>query len=99
MNPDIKSQPPFMAAVQLMTSCTSTLFLAVYCALHLNINPSRRWWKCFVRKFGWVITAMIAPEVVIWTAIKQWEVARRVCIEGKKIGVNRDVSTPYSIPS
>jgi hypothetical protein len=69
--------------ISLVTSCILTLLLAVYTAIHLNINPSKgwwagQWWPTFREKLGWMLIATLAPELVIWIAIGQLQVARKV---------------------
>jgi hypothetical protein len=64
--------------VSLITSCVVILLLAVYTAIHLNINPSRRQWERFIEKIGWMLIATVAPELVIWIAIGQWETASKL---------------------
>ena len=78
------TEPPFQpesggrGTISLVTSCILTLLLAVYTAIHLNINPSKGWWPTFREKLGWMLIATLAPELVIWIAIGQLQVARKV---------------------
>lgn len=39
----------------------------------------------FMRKVGWMLIAMVCPEIVMWMAIGQWEVVQEVCKRGKEI--------------
>lgn len=65
--------------VSILFSCFSTLSLAVYTALHLNINPSHwNWWKRFAKTLVWIIIAMVFPEWVVWCAISQFILAQKV---------------------
>jgi len=65
--------------VNILFSCLSTLSLAVYTALHLNINPAD--WNCWKRSaktLVWIFIAMIFPEWVVWCAISQFLLAQKV---------------------
>jgi hypothetical protein len=58
-------------------SCLVTLTVTVYTAIHLNVpapgeSQSRRW----LRKAKWVVIAIFGPEVVLYTAFQQWQMAR-----------------------
>jgi hypothetical protein len=60
-------------------SCTITLGLCVYTAIHLNIpslEESR--FSFYLRKTKWVVIAVFAPEVVLYTAWTQWDRARDI---------------------
>ena len=68
----------------ILCSCCFTLSLCVFTAIHLNVGPggerTHEWW---LRKSKWVAIAIISPEVVLYTAGKQWFSAQRLC---KKLG-------------
>jgi hypothetical protein len=76
--PSFQPDPNGRGTISLVTSCILTLLLAVYTAIHLNINPSKGWWSTFSEKLGWMLIATLAPELVIWIAIGQLQVARKV---------------------
>jgi hypothetical protein len=76
--PSFVSGPDGRGTIDLVSSCVFTIFLAVYTALHLNIEESSGWWKCQGKKLRWVLLAMVWPEFVIWTAVSQLEVAWEV---------------------
>jgi hypothetical protein len=67
----------------LIESCLGTLSLAVYSVLHLNVDPSESRWSRLAKKLKWMLIAMVWPEIVIWMAIGQWEVANEVRERGK----------------
>jgi hypothetical protein len=79
--PGVSERTPF----QIFSSCAATLFLSVFAALHLNVDPSRSPWKRAVKKLGWVLLAMTAPEYLVYMALIEWRVSRRVCREGQVI--------------
>ena len=69
----------------ILSSCTATIVLCVWTALHLNIpGPSeskqRIWWRDSIwwRKVKWVCIGIFAPEVVLYTAWQQFYIARKV---------------------
>jgi hypothetical protein len=53
------------------------MILCVWTAVHLNVpdqNGGTR--QKFLRKPGWLLLALLAPEVVAWNAWKQRQIAR-----------------------
>ena len=58
-------------------SCVFTLGLCVWTALHLNIPPHGEGsWARWLRKVKWLLIALFAPEVVLYTAWYQFYHAR-----------------------
>jgi hypothetical protein len=72
-------QPGYRGTWGVLYSCTITLGLCVYTTIHLNI-PARDESRVsfFLRKAKWVVIAVLAPEVVLFTAWTQWYIARDV---------------------
>jgi hypothetical protein len=72
-------QPGYRGTWGVLYSCTITLGLCVYTAIHLNIPPldEKRFWF-YLRKTKWVIITVFAPEVVLYTAWWQWYMARAI---------------------
>jgi hypothetical protein len=63
--------------MSLLYSCVFTLFLCVCTAVHLNVPPENEGKFAFYRrKTKWVLIALLAPEVVLYTAWSQWRDAR-----------------------
>lgn len=63
----------------LLYSCTFTLLLCVYTALHLNIPPPDHGKvRLLLTKAQWILIGLLAPEIVLWTALDQWRQARAV---------------------
>ena len=65
----------------IISSCVITLCLCLYTALHLNIPEhqgtiNQRW-----RKLGWLFTGLLAPEMVVFTALEQRRAALRLTKE------------------
>src|SRR5438876_7607544 len=65
----------------IITVCTATLFLSVFTALHLNVNPSKSPWRRAAKKLRWVLCALTAPEYLVYMAFIEWRVSRRICRE------------------
>ena len=57
----------------LLYSCVFTLVLCVWTSIHLNVPPQDDTpLKYWMRKIEWVICALFAPEIVVFTAFQQW---------------------------
>src|ERR1700733_5888691 len=65
--------PNGRGTIDLLSTCTITLSLCVWTAIHLNVPPSgSTWWSQII----WAMLAIVAPEVVLWRAIAQGHTAR-----------------------
>ncbi|KAL2070169.1 hypothetical protein VTL71DRAFT_13195 [Oculimacula yallundae] len=70
----------------LLHSCSFTLLLCVYTAIHLNVpayydkEPA-----IWLRKAKWVGIAIFGPEIVVYAAFEQWFLARKFLRELKVI--------------
>ena len=60
--------PNIRGTADILTSCLTTLLLCVWTAVHLNVPEPGRPVKHFFRKVGWLILALLAPELVVYTA-------------------------------
>ena len=74
----------------LLYSCTFTIFLCVYTAIHLNVPPEESSFRFWLRKTKWVFIAILAPEVVVYTSLEQWILSRSFL---KKLNKTVDDST------
>ena len=73
------SEPDGRGTFSILSSCVLTLSLCVYTAIHLNvpgINEIRA--VRFFRTTRWVVLGIFAPELVVWTAWRQWASARGI---------------------
>ncbi len=72
--------------MNILNSCSFTLVLCVYSAIHLNIpgHYNTRWqnWR---RQVDWAAIAIFGPEIVVYVAFEQWYLARRFLKELKEI--------------
>ena len=63
--------------LSLMISCVLTLILCVWSALHLNVpSYSQTALASVLTQARWIITGVYAPELVVFTAWRQWSSAR-----------------------
>ena len=77
--------PSGRGTVGLVTSCLFTLSICVYTAIHLNVFPRGTSWQLrYMKTVGWAMLGMFAPEFVLWRAITQWRVARKLSKERNK---------------
>src|SRR5205814_8863314 len=77
--------PDRRGIISLVTGCLATLFLSVFASLHLNVDPSRRPLKRAVNKLYWVLIGVFAPEYVVYVALVQRLLSRRICQVGRSI--------------
>lgn len=90
--PSWVAEPKERGTMSLLYSCTFTMFLCVYTAVHLNVPPQGEKKRYFyLRKAKWVLVALLAPEVVLYTAWSQWRDARRLRNER----IDLSVRTPF----
>jgi len=92
-----KSTPRLRGTADLLISCSSTLFLCVYSALHFDLfgemAVDNRWAIPFV-KAAWVLIAIFAPEVLVYKAWIEWRAARDLTKRVNKY-LNKDNMEPY----
>jgi hypothetical protein len=63
-------------------SCVVTLTLSVYTAVHLNVpRAGESELKKWSAKLKWVLVAIFAPEIILYTALQQWRAARSLIRE------------------
>ncbi|KAG1778930.1 hypothetical protein EV702DRAFT_145017 [Suillus placidus] len=63
----------------IISSCVLTLFACIYSAIHPNIpSPKDSPLRILRRQLGIMIMALIAPELIVTWAMRQWISARRV---------------------
>jgi hypothetical protein len=71
------SEPNVRGTASLLLSCVLTLVLCVWSALHLNVPQyDARRITCLLCNIRWIITGVYAPELVVFTAWRQWASAR-----------------------
>ncbi|TFK70471.1 hypothetical protein BDN72DRAFT_766343 [Pluteus cervinus] len=71
--------PQDRTLVDIVRSCVLTIFACVYTALHPNIpDPKANDWQRFLGRLKMSFYMLIAPEAVIWWAMRQWYGARLI---------------------
>lgn len=69
--------PSGRGTITLVLSSLLTLVLCVWSALHLNVpRRNQTKWQDFWLNFRWIVTGIYAPELVVFTAWRQWCSAR-----------------------
>lgn len=63
----------------IISSCTITLALGVWSAVHLNLpgNPGNPFYA-FFRRTAWIICSLLAPEMLVFVAWLQYNAARKL---------------------
>lgn len=78
--PTWTNSPSWRGTADILWSCIVTLTACVYTAIHPNVPDSRR---SKSRRLGvkmkWALIALVAPELVLHTAIEQYRAPQRVC--------------------
>ena len=60
-----RPEPLHRGTYSILSTCTITLALCVWTAIHLNIPAHRGYWSQVLRKVGWMILGFLAPELVL----------------------------------
>lgn len=77
----------------LLLSCILTLILCVYTAVHLNIVPKDEpSWRTFAREVWWCLIGLYGPELVVFTAWRQWSSAKALGAEIERTFKERKAS-------
>ena len=71
--------PNGRGTLSLIISCVLTLILCVWSALHLNVpSNTQTTLASLMAQCRWIITGVYAPELVVFTAWRQWSSAKLV---------------------
>ncbi|KAM0805981.1 hypothetical protein BDR22DRAFT_194100 [Usnea florida] len=60
--------PQTRGTFDILSSCMITMLLCVWTAVHLNVPIPGTVWGPRLRKVGWLVLALLAPEMVAYTA-------------------------------
>ena len=75
--------------MDIIWSCFSTVFLCLWCMLHLNLPaPTDKFGTIFWRKSRWLLLGVLAPEVPMLIACGQWSSAKRSVQQMHQLGFN-----------
>ncbi|KAL8984384.1 MAG: hypothetical protein Q9177_004714 [Variospora cf. flavescens] len=66
-----KPNPDSRGTFDILTTCVITLLLCVWTAVHLNVPPPGYYWRSVFRRAEWLMLALLAPEMVAYTAWSQ----------------------------
>ncbi|KAJ4500457.1 hypothetical protein C8R41DRAFT_914036 [Lentinula lateritia] len=74
--------------VGILWSCLAVLFTCTWVAVHPNIpRPNQvEKWKGIKQRIGFMLLTLIAPEVTLWIAVRQWLAARELVKRYKAYG-------------
>ena len=63
----------------ILWSCLATIFACSWVSIHPNIpGPNESSWKIFLRRLELMFWAVVAPEMIITWALRQWFGARHL---------------------
>ncbi|KAF9018820.1 hypothetical protein BDP27DRAFT_1251015, partial [Rhodocollybia butyracea] len=73
--------------LQIFWSCTSVLIACIWVSIHPNI-PGRedKWWRTLAEKIFLMLVTLIAPEMMLFWALRDWSSARLLATRLKMIG-------------
>ena len=61
----------------ILWSCLATLFACSWVSVHPNIpGPKESWWRIYLRRLELMLWTLLAPEMIISWALRQWLGAR-----------------------
>ena len=63
-----KSSHTTRSTFDILSTCIITMLLCVWTAVHLNVSPLETVWRPRLRKVGWLVLALLAPEMVAYIA-------------------------------
>ncbi|KAJ3479728.1 hypothetical protein NLI96_g8854 [Meripilus lineatus] len=73
--------------INIAVSCISTIFLCTWVAFHPNIPaPGESKWKVLRRRIGCMIGGILAPEIYVLLATRQFKAARYIADKYRKEG-------------
>jgi len=90
--------PPWVSASQfrgtmaILQSCVLTLVACVYTAIHLNVPEKNDWQSLLLTKVKWVLLALFAPELVLFSAASQFLEALRFRKRIRELQVESDTA-------
>lgn len=78
-------EPQVRGTFSILQTCLLTLVACIYTALHLNVPPKTGFWNTLSTKGIWVLMALLAPEVVLFAAMRQLLAASTLAKELQKL--------------
>ncbi|MCJ1387161.1 hypothetical protein MMC18_000001 [Xylographa bjoerkii] len=80
-----QDEPNTGGSWSIISTCLVTLGLCVWTSLHLNIPEHNGKTHQMWRKAGWLLTGLLAPELVVYVALEQRRAALRLTKEMQAI--------------
>ncbi|KAI0807897.1 hypothetical protein C8Q74DRAFT_1229982 [Fomes fomentarius] len=71
-----QEEPKFRGTFTILTSCLSTLFICTWSVLQVDVQHGKSTITRFRDKCGWLLVGLLAPGIVLLTAINQFLTAR-----------------------
>ncbi|KDR70350.1 hypothetical protein GALMADRAFT_1350210 [Galerina marginata CBS 339.88] len=66
-------------------SCLATIFVCTWVSVHPNIPAlGEPWWRKSFRRMGLMFWSIIAPELILYWAAKQWAAAQKLATKYKE---------------
>ncbi|KAI5779942.1 hypothetical protein DFH27DRAFT_657235 [Peziza echinospora] len=82
--PSWEPSPRRRCTMDLFLSCSLTLVICFWTAIHLNIVPKGSTSNPLLKKLSWALIGIVAPEIVLCSALDQYMQARWVCEQLKE---------------
>lgn len=70
--PPWKAEPTGRGSFAILLNCLLTLCICVWTTIHTDFVPNRSWWLEFRTKCVFVISVMLAPEIMLAVAAVEW---------------------------
>ncbi|KAF8993898.1 hypothetical protein BDQ17DRAFT_111573 [Cyathus striatus] len=69
------------STVDIVWSCVATMFACTWVAVHPNIPAEEEtWYSVAIRRIKLMFWAIIAPEMIIFWAMRQWVNAKKIAV-------------------
>ena len=93
--------PSGRGTASLIISCLLTLILCVWSALHLNVpQHGTKPVQSLLISIRWIITGVFAPELVVFTAWRQWSSAKLLgnIVRNEEVKPSRAITIAHGSP-
>ena len=72
------SEPNGRGTWSILWSCLATIFLCTWSAMHLDVPECHDSWYLFFQKLRWMLVAIMAPELILYSTVLRLFNARKV---------------------
>ena len=95
-----QSDPDFRGTFNILSTCLSTLFICVWSAVHDDIPRGEQGVRATLRRVGWLVAGLLAPELLLYISFHQWCMARKILKHAeRKLKQRLPSSSSWSWPS